>query len=145
MEWGVPEFFSLLLGGVLRFAEREEVDLAPEHLEVLTAHVKYDVLHALSVMLVTALHIRGDEDVAAVKNATNMLMAGRYGMMSGLYRHVFGEPCPDLREVGVDPRHCIADHRIEHALRRARGEAATSSVIGGAAWQSSDAVPFIFA
>lgn len=145
MEWGVPEFFSLLLGGVLRFADREEVDLTPEHLEVLTAHVKYDVLHALSVMLATALHIQDDGDVAVVKNATNMLMAGRYAMMSGLYRHVFGEPCPCLHEVGLEPRHRIADRRIEDALLSARREAAPDCVAGGEAWRTKGDVPFIFA
>ncbi len=144
MEWGVPEFFSLLLGGVLRFAEREPVDLTPEHLVVLTAHVKYDVLHALSVMLATALHIQDDGDVAVVKNATNMLMAGRYGMMSGLYRHVFGEPCPSLHEIGLAPRHRVADRRIEQALRRARREAAPGCVIGADVWRDKAEMPFVF-
>lgn len=143
MEWGVPEFFSLLLGGVLRFGEREDVALAPEHLEVLTAHVKYDVLHALSVMLATALHIRSEADVAAVKNATSMLMAGRYGMMTGLYRHVFGEDCASLHDIGLAPRHHVGDRRIETALRRARQQAAPETVLGSAAWHDSP-LPFVF-
>jgi hypothetical protein len=143
MEWGVPEFFSLLLGGVLRFAEREDVDLTPEHLEVLTAHVKYDVLHALSVMLATALHIRGREDVATVKNATNMLMAGRYGMMTGLYRHVFGEACPSLHEIDLAPRHRVADRRIETALHQARAAAAPECVTDAARWRAAT-VPVVF-
>ncbi len=143
MEWGVPEFFSLLLGGVLRYADREDLPLAPAHLEVLTAHVKYDVLHALSVMLVTALHVRDGADVARVKNATNMLMAGRYAMMSGLYRHLFGEDCPDAGE--LEPRHQVADRRIEQALLAARRATPAEAVVGGAAWRDGTAVPFVFA
>ena len=43
MEWGVPEFFSLLLGGLVRFASREKLGLTPRHLEVFIAHVRDDV------------------------------------------------------------------------------------------------------
>ncbi|HSV29764.1 MAG TPA: hypothetical protein VLL76_09390, partial [Candidatus Omnitrophota bacterium] len=80
MEWGVPEFFSLILGGLIRFSEREKLTLTRKHLEVFIAHVRYDVLHAVSVMLVTSLHMKGADDLAVVKNACNTLMAARFGM-----------------------------------------------------------------
>ena len=51
MEWGVPEFFSLLLGGMIRWAWRHDVPLTRRHLWVFIAHVQYDVLHAISVVI----------------------------------------------------------------------------------------------
>lgn len=141
MEWGVPEFFSLLLGGMLRYGWCNNVPLTQRHLEVLTAHVKYDVLHAVSVMLVTALHMRGEGDVAVVKNAVNSLMAARYGMMSDLYRHVFGEILPP---VALDARHCLTDRRIETALREARRTIAPQAVTDGEGYRERDETPFLF-
>ncbi|TAN50110.1 MAG: hypothetical protein EPN26_10540 [Rhodospirillales bacterium] len=120
MEWGVPEFFTLLLGGLIRFAWKSNLRLNQHHLLVLTAHVKYDVLHAIAVVLATSFHCRNKEDVASVKNATNMLMASRFAMMSDLYRHVFKEDGPLLAETGLEARYTISDGRIVSALRRAR-------------------------
>ncbi|MDR3450280.1 MAG: hypothetical protein P4M15_11145, partial [Alphaproteobacteria bacterium] len=105
MEWGVPEFFSLILGGLIRVALREKSPLTPRHLEVFIAHVRYDVLHAVSVMLVTSLHMQGPDDIDAVKGSCNTLMAGRFAMMTDLYRHVFGERCATLAEIGLDLRY----------------------------------------
>ncbi len=145
MEWGVPEFFSLLLGGFIRIALREKMQLSPHHLEVFIAHVRYDVLHAVSVMLVTSLHIRGAEDVAAVKGACNTLMASRYGMMTDLYALVFGEACPALAEAGVAERYRLQDRRIETILREARKNVSPENVLGGSAWRESEKTPFVFA
>jgi len=145
MEWGVPEFFSFLLGGVLRFAWKHDLPLTPEHVEVLTAHVKYDVMHAVSVMAVTALYIRGEDDVRRTKQAVNALMAGRYDMMSDLYRHVFGEPCAPLKEAGLEPRHRLRDRRFADELLRARRAAAPEAVAGGEAWREGGDTPFVFA
>jgi pyrroloquinoline quinone (PQQ) biosynthesis protein C len=144
MEWGVPEFFSLLLGGFIRADLREKLALTPDHLEVFIAHVRYDVLHAISVMLVTSLHMRSAEDVLAVKDACNTLMAGRYGMMTELYERVFGEPCPALAKIGLDPRYRLRDRRIEAALREARRETPPEAVIGGEAWRARETTPFVF-
>ena len=144
MEWGVPEFFSLLLGGVIRFAEREAVPVTHDQVEVLTAHVKYDVLHAVSVMLVTALHMREEGDLAAVKGACNALMAARHGMMSGLYRHVFGEPCATLADIGLEQRYWLTDRRIGEALTAARGRVAPSTVGGGEDYRRRTELPFLF-
>jgi len=144
MEWGVPEFFSLLLGGLIRHAARERIPLTAHDLDILIAHVKYDVLHAVSVMAATALHMRDDSHVAAVKNAVNMLMSARYDMMSGLYRVVFGEPCPSVTEIGLQARWHIDDGRIAEALVRARRAADAGTVVDQAAWIASDAVPFVF-
>lgn len=145
MEWGVPEFFSLLLGGMARFAVEQEVPLTRRHLWVFIAHVRYDVLHAIAVMMVTSLFMRDDADVARVKGATNTLMAARYGMMSGLYRHVFGEECPGPDGIGLDPRYHLADRRIETALQRARSEVAAERVVGGEAYRGQRETPFVFA
>ncbi|OAN44057.1 hypothetical protein A6A04_09275 [Paramagnetospirillum marisnigri] len=139
MEWGVPEFFSLLLGGLIRVSQRDGLGLTPRHLEVFIAHVRYDVLHAISVMLVTSLHMRGPEDRGVVENACNMLMAGRTAMMGGLYRHVFGEECP---EVTLEDRHRVSDVRIIEALRHARATIAPQRVVGGEAYRTSTTTPF---
>ncbi|MCG8038013.1 MAG: iron-containing redox enzyme family protein [Candidatus Thiodiazotropha taylori] len=145
MEWGVPEFFSLLLGGMIRWAWREEVELTQHHLIVFIAHVQYDVLHAISVMLATSLlgHEAGYEE--KIKQATNMLMSSRYNMMSGLYRHLFDEPCDNIDQIALESRYRITDRRIEQALLAARQEVADASVSDAQAYKSDDQVPFVFA
>lgn len=144
MEWGVPEFFTLLLGGMIRFAWQNDVPLTRKQLLVLVAHVQYDVLHAISVMLVTSFYSRDDQAVARIKGATNMLMSGRYGMMSGVYRHVFGEECPSLKDIGLAPRYHIDDRRIEQALLRARTTVADGRVVDAESYRRSTDMPFIF-
>ncbi|OAN48843.1 hypothetical protein A6A05_14240 [Magnetospirillum moscoviense] len=145
MEWGVPEFFSLLLGGLIRVASCEGLPLSAHHLEVFIAHVRYDVLHAVSVMLVTSLHMKGGSDAAVVKNACNTLMAGRYGMMGDLYRDVFGEECPGLADIGLERRYHLTDRRIEAALLEARATIDPSRVEQGADYRRHKATPFVFA
>lgn len=138
MEWGVPEFFSLLLGGLIKVSERDGLNLTPHHLDVFIAHVRYDVLHAISVMLVTSLHMEGEGDMAAVKGACNMLMSGRFAMMTGLYAHVFGEECPPA---DFEPRHRVADPRIRAALVEARQSIDPAQVVGGEAYRLSTDTP----
>ncbi len=144
MEWGVPEFFTLLLGGMIRFAWQNDVPLTRDQLLVFVAHVQYDVLHAISVMLVTSFYSRDEEAVSRIKGATNMLMSGRYGMMTAMYQHVFGEACPSLKEIGLDSRYHIADRRIEQALLRARAGVADGRVVDVEAYRRSTEMPFIF-
>ncbi len=144
MEWGVPEFFSLLLGGMIRFAWQNDVPLTREQLLVFVAHVQYDVLHAISVMLVTSFYSRDEEAVARIKGATNMLMSGRYGMMTAMYKHVFEEECPSLQQIGLDSRYYIGDRRIEKALLRARSGVADGRVVDAEAYRRSSEMPFIF-
>lgn len=145
MEWGVPEFFSLLLGGIIRWAHHEGSDLNAHDLDIFIAHVKYDVLHAVSVMAATALHMTGPEDVARVKNAVNMLMSGRHAMMDGLYAEVFGQACPGIGAIDLAPRYHITDRRIATALHAARAAAAPGSVRGQDAWAAGAPLPFVFA
>jgi hypothetical protein len=145
MEWGVPEFFSLLLGGMIRFAWKRQVPLTADQLVVFIAHVKYDVLHAISVMMVTSLFAREEKDVAQIEQATNMLMAGRYGMMTDMYRHVFGEPCAALKELDLAERYRLTDRRIERALLEARSKVAAQRVRGGDAYRGRSDTPFVFA
>ena len=144
MEWGVPEFFSLLLGGMIRFAWQNDVPLTREQLLVFVAHVQYDVLHAISVMLVTSFYSRDEEAVARIKGATNMLMSGRYGMMTAMYKHVFEEECPSLQQIGLEPRYFISDRRIEKALLRARAGVADGRVMDAESYRRSTGMPFIF-
>jgi len=144
MEWGVPEFFSLLLGGMIRVARRDNLPLTAHHLEVFSAHVRYDVLHAVSVMLVTSLYMRDDSDAAVVKNACNTLMAGRYAMMGDVYAHVFGEACPSLGEIGLEQRYKLTDRRIEAALVKARCGIAPKNVERGDEYRTRSDVPFVF-
>ncbi len=144
MEWGVPEFFSLLLGGMVRFAWQNNVQLTRRQLHVFIAHVQYDVLHAISVMLVTSFYCNDERAMADIKGATNMLMAGRYGMMSAMYRHVFGEACPSLQEIELAPHYHIRDRRIEEALCEARSQVADGTVVAAAAYRDSTAMPFVF-
>ena len=144
MEWGVPEFFSLLLGGMIRWAWRNDVPLTQRHLIVFIAHVQYDVLHAISVMLATSLFGHEENALHRIKQATNMLMSGRYNMMSGLYRLLFGESCGEITEIDLDPRYHITDRRIEAALLAARQTVADGTVVDAAAYKADRRVPFVF-
>lgn len=144
MEWGVPEFFSLLLGGLLRFGRNHAVPLTPWHLEVFIEHVRFDALHAVAVMLVTSLHMSNAADLAAVKGACNMLMSSRYAMMSDIYAHVFGEPCIDVVQAGLEPRYQLTDRRIAEALAAARRGVRLESLLGGEGY-GKRAMPFVFA
>lgn len=145
MEWGVPEFFTLLLGGIIRFAWQNNVPMTRHQLLVLVAHVQYDVLHAISVMLVTSFYCRDDQAMAQIKNATNMLMSGRYGMMTEVYRHVFGEECTSLHDINLDSRYHITDRRIEAALLKARANVADGRVVDVEAYRNNTQMPFVFA
>ncbi|HEY0635884.1 MAG TPA: hypothetical protein VGE00_10925 [Gammaproteobacteria bacterium] len=145
MEWGVPEFFSLLLGGMIRFAWQNNVPLTSHHLEVFIAHVRFDVLHAIAVMLVTSFHAEDERAVERIKGATNMLMAGRYGMMTDLYHHVFEASCPALNELGLDARYQLNDRRIESELLKARAAIDPRRVADGAAYCRATTLPFVFA
>ncbi len=145
MEWGVPEFFTLLLGGMVRFAWQNDVPLTQRHLLVFIAHVQYDVLHAISVMLVTSFYCNNEQAMADIKGATNMLMSGRYGMMTELYQHVFGEKCPGLDEIELAPHYRITDRRIGEALREARRGVAEGTVVDAAAYRERQTTPFVFA
>ncbi|MGM0594834.1 MAG: hypothetical protein ACQETD_09880 [Pseudomonadota bacterium] len=145
MEWGVPEFFTLLLGGMIRFGWQNDVPLTREQLLVFVAHVQYDVLHAISVMLVTSFYARDEQAIAQIKGATNMLMSGRYGMMSELYGHVFGEPCESLHDIGLPSQYHITDRRVEQALLKARSQVADGRVVEAESYRNKTSMPFVFA
>jgi hypothetical protein len=144
MEWGVPEFFSLLLGGMVRFAWQQNHPLTSEQLQVFIAHVQYDVLHAISVMLVTSFFADDDKAERQIAQATNILMASRYGMMNDLYLHVFGEVLPPLTQATLAPCYWIDDRRIEERLCAARREVAIDRVVNGAAYRELTKTPFVF-
>jgi hypothetical protein len=144
MEWGVPEFFSLLLGGIIRWAWQNDVELTQKHLIVLIAHVKYDVLHAISVMLITSFFNYENDAVSRIKQATNCLMSSRYGMMSDLYRHIFDEECPNIDGINLEHRYKLQDRRIADALIEARQKIAPETVLGGSEYQQSTKLSFVF-
>lgn len=145
MEWGVPEFFSLLLGGLIKLSLRDGLGLTPVDLDVFIAHVRYDVLHAVSVMLVTSLHLHGDDSAgrARVRTACNALMAGRYAMMTDIHADVFGQPCAALADLDADPAYRINDPRYAQGLRAARRTVAVGRVADGDAFRLARTVPFI--
>lgn len=145
MEWGVPEFFSLLLGGMIRWAWKNNVQLTQRHLIVFIAHVQYDVLHAISVMLVTSFFNHENDAVEQIKQATNTLMSSRYCMMSALYRHVFEEDCADIHGIGLAPQYQLRDRRIADALIQARKGISPDRVAGGVDYMNSETLPFVFA
>jgi hypothetical protein len=142
MEWGVPAFFSYLLGGVLKYARRTATPWSPRHVEVLTSHVRQDVEHAISVMLVTAMYVRDDADIDAIKRATNIVMATRFEMMTDIHQHVFGEPCASLGEIGLAPRYRVGEERIADALTEARGRVDPAAVVAHAEYLDAP-LPFV--
>lgn len=144
MEWGVPEFFSLLLGGMIRWAWRNDRPLTQRHLTVFIAHVQYDVLHAISVMLATSFFSHDQDSVRQIKQATNTLMSSRYCMMSSLYRHVFGQDCADIDGIGLAERYKLHDRRIADALLQARRQIAPERVVNGSEYRQSEKLPFVF-
>jgi hypothetical protein len=144
MEWGVPEFFSLLLGGLIRFGRDTGLAITRHHLDVFIAHVRYDVMHAISVMLVTSLHMPNAGDMDRVKGSCNALMAARFAMMSELFEHVFGSPCPSLADLAPEPRYRLKDRRIADALIQARAQVPPERVADGAAYASRSGLPFLF-
>lgn len=144
MEWGVPEFFSLLLGGMVRWAWHNDVPLRQHHLSIFSTHVHYDTLHAVSVMLATCFFSHEGDAEHRIKQATNTLMASRYTMMSAIHRHVFGEPCAGIDEIGLDSRYLLDDRRIEVALRLARRGIAPDRVVGGDAYRDAASLPYAF-
>lgn len=144
MEWGVPEFFSLLLGGMIRWGWKNDVPLTRKQLIVFIAHVQYDVLHAISVMLITSFFNHENDALSQIKQATNTLMSSRYNMMSDLYRHVFEEDCPGIQHIDLPPEYRLNDRRIAGALIQARRQVAPDRVVGGADYLGSDNLPFVF-
>ena len=118
--------------------------MTPRHLEVFIAHVRYDVLHAVSVMLATSLHMHQHSDMQVVKDACSTLMAARYAMMSDLFAHVFGEPCADLTAFGLENRHRLGDRRIATLLPEARAAVDPSRLVEGAAYLQRQDLPFLF-
>jgi hypothetical protein len=97
-------------------------------MEIWSAHVRQDVAHAISVMVATGFYVDDAADVARIENATNILMAFRYNMMSDIHREVFGVRCPDIAEIGLDARYFLHDDRIEAPLAAARKRLRPGSV-----------------
>ncbi len=128
MEWGVPAFFSMIMAGILKVAQREGLELDGPSMEIWSAHVRQDVEHAIAVMVATGFYVEDAADVGRIENATNVLMAFRYDMMSDVYREVFGRPCRDIAEIDLEPRYCLHDGRIEPLLAAARTRLRPDSV-----------------
>ncbi len=144
MEWGVPEFFSLILGGLIRWGWQHQAPLNQYHLSVFIAHVQYDVLHAISVMLATSFFTPDETAISQIKQATNTLMSSRYDMMSGLYRHIFDESCPKISDIDLPGTYHLSDRRIGQALLKARQEIAPERMIDGTDYRESQHLPFVF-
>jgi hypothetical protein len=128
MEWGVPAFFSMIMAGILKAAPREGIALDGSSMEIWSAHVRQDVEHAIAVMVATGFYVDDAADVGRIENATNVLMAFRYNMMSNVYREVFGSPCADVADIGLDPRYFLHDDRVLAPLAAARRRLGPGSV-----------------
>jgi hypothetical protein len=102
------------------------------------------VLHAISVMLVTSFFNHERDGVHQIKQATNTLMASRYGMMSDLYRHLFAEPCTGIHDIGLAERYRLHDRRIADALIQARRQVDPARVVDGKRYRASETLPFVF-
>ena len=97
-------------------------------MEIWSGHVRQDVAHAISVMVATGFYVDVDADVARIENATNVLMAFRYNMMSDISREVFGAQCPGIAEIDLDSRYFLHDDRISAPLVAARRRLRPGSV-----------------
>jgi hypothetical protein len=86
----------------------------------------------------------GPDDLAAVKNACNTLMAARFAMMTDMHSAVFGEPCASLAEIGLESRYRLTDCRIADALVRARAGVAPKRVVRGEDYRTRTDMPFVF-
>jgi hypothetical protein len=128
MEWGVPAFFSMIMAGILKVAPREGLALDGPSMEIWSAHVQQDVEHAIAVMVATGFYVNDAADVARIANATNVLMAFRYNMMSDIYSEVFGVRCRDVAEIDLEARYFLNDRRIEPLLAAARKKLRPGSV-----------------
>jgi len=128
MEWGVPAFFSMIMAGIIKVAAREGLDLDGRSMEIWSAHVRQDVAHAIAVMVATGFHVDDETDVARIENATNILMAFRYDMMSDIYREVYGTPCATVAEIGLERRYFLHDDRIVTLLAAERAKLRPGSV-----------------
>jgi hypothetical protein len=128
MEWGVPAFFSMIISGLLKAAQREGLSLDPAAMEIWSAHVHQDVEHAIAVMIVTAFFVGNEADIRRIEGATNVLMAFRYNMMSDIYYEVFGSKCPLIKDVDLDPAYFLPDRRMEKLLIEARSQVASAAV-----------------
>jgi hypothetical protein len=128
MEWGVPAFFSMIMAGILKVARREGLLLDGPSMEIWSAHVRQDVEHAIAVMVATGFYVDDAADAARIENATNVLMAFRYDMMSDIYREVFAERCPTITETALEARYLLRDGRIEPLLAAARAQVRPGSV-----------------
>lgn len=120
MEWGVPAFFSMIMAGISKVAQRENIHIDPAAMEIWSSHVSQDVEHAIAVMIVTSFYVNDEVAVRRVEGATNVLMAFRYDMMSDIYREVFNDPCQKIADIDLEPRYFLHDRRIEALLCAAR-------------------------
>lgn len=120
MEWGVPAFFSMIIAGCLKLAQRAGIELDANSMEIWSAHVRQDVGHAVAVMLVTSFFVRDQNDIERIKYATNALMAFRYEMMSEIHEEVFGMACPRVDHIELPRHYLLRDSRLLQLLPAAR-------------------------
>lgn len=144
MEWGVPAFFSMIIAGLRKYELRNGFEFDPASLEIWTAHVEQDVAHAISVMVATTFYLDQPTAVNRVIEATNVLMAFRYEMMSELYERVYCERCERIDEISLDLGYYLQDRRIEENLISARKDLRVSSVENYGEYTKHRAIPNIF-
>lgn len=143
MEWGVPTFFSMIIVGIYKLNERDQLGLSPHDIEIWTAHVDQDVEHAIAMFIVMALNIKDSSKIEDIKTTVSLVLGFRHAMMDDIYKHVFGYTCEPIE---LAPSHCLnveALERIQRLLAAARNEVTPETVINGLAYATSSFPNFL--
>jgi pyrroloquinoline-quinone synthase len=92
-EWPVPPIYVRLTEGL-----KKATDLPDDALEIFTSHVTMDVTHARIMMEAIAPYAKDDVGQEKVREGAVRSLDARSVMFDGLYRVVYGEPAPLVRD-----------------------------------------------
>ncbi len=92
-EWPVPPIYVRLTEGL-----KKATDLSDNALEIFTSHVTMDVTHARIMMNAIAPYTEDEQGQEKVREAAMRSLDARSVMLDGLYRAVYGEPAPLVRD-----------------------------------------------
>src|ERR687889_736855 len=92
-EWPVPPIYVRLSEGL-----KKATDLSDEALEIFTSHVTMDVTHARIMMGAIVPYAEDEEGQKKVREGAMRSLDARSVMFDGLYRVVYGEPAPLVRD-----------------------------------------------
>jgi pyrroloquinoline-quinone synthase len=92
-EWPVPPIYVRLTEGL-----KKATDLSDNALEIFTSHVTMDVTHARIMMNAIAPYTEDEQGQEKVREGAMRSLDARSVMLDGLYRAVYGEPAPLVRD-----------------------------------------------